>query len=197
MALKRLAKDEVYRLGLASPLAFANWEQPTVAEMNAWNSGPVFNDPSGLIWNLSCALNTDGTQFDLDDPDLDDSLTFCQTAGNGEVMTENATVVYEFERSKGRWLNAASTTVPADPAADGFNTANLALSLMAWRGVEYFAWLSIGKAPEEPFVVGDRVSLIRVATDWGVDSLGTGDNARMTQTFGFRSDILWNYKLTA
>ena len=197
MALKRLAKDEVYRLGLASPLAFDTWEQPTVAEMNAWNSGPVFNDPSGLIWNLSCALNTDGTQFDLDDPDLDDSLTFCQTAGNGEVMTENATVVYEFERSKGRWLNAASTTVPADPAADGFNTANLALSLMAWRGVEYFAILSVGEAPDAPFTAGDRIKMAYVVTDHGVDEIGTGENTRMTQTFGARGRVNWNKTLTA
>ena len=193
----RLKDDLVYRFGLASPLAFEDWTQPTVAEMNAWSTGAVFNDPSGLIWNLTCALNTDATQFDLDDPDRDESLTFCQVAGQGDVMVENATVVYEFERSKGRWTNAASTTKAASPEGDGFNTAELALSLMAWRDVEFFAWMSIGKGPEEPFEVGDHVSLIRVATDYGVDVIGTGENARMSQTFGFRSDVLWNYEITA
>lgn len=190
----RLSEDDVYRLGVASPLAFANWENgPTVAEMN---SNPN-NLPSGLIFNLTCALEQDGTQFDLDDPDLDDTLTFCQKAGGGEVVTENASVVFDFDRSKGRWMNAAVTTVPSDTTADGYNTSNLALSLLAWRGIEYFAWLSIGKPADAPFVAGDHISLIRVVTDNGVDSHGTGDMARMVQTFGFRSDILWNGRVQA
>lgn len=193
MADTRLTDDDVYRFGLASPRAFADWTAPTAAEMNA---NPT-NLPSALIWNLTCALNQDTTTFDLDDPDLDESLSFCQIAGNGEVLVENATVVYNFFRSKGRWLDAEDTTVPADPSADGYNVSELALSLMAWRGVEYFAWLSIGKGPDEPFAVGDDLSLIRVATDYGIDELGTGENARMTQTFGFRSDILWRYTIEA
>lgn len=193
MANARLIEDDVYRFGLASPLAFADWTAPTVAEMNA---NPD-NLPSALIWNLTCALNQDTTTFDLDDPDLDDSVSFCQRAGSGEVMTENATVVYNFFRSKGRWLDAANTTVPSDPAADGYNVSELALSLMAWRGVEYFAWMSIGKKPDAPFEVGDDISLIRVATDYGVDEVGTGENARMTQSFGMRGDILWRYRLEA
>ena len=41
MALARLQKDEVYRLGLASPRAFADWTAPTAAELNANSS----NDP--------------------------------------------------------------------------------------------------------------------------------------------------------
>lgn len=193
MADLRLKDDEVYRFGLAHELAFEDWTDPKVAELNA---NPT-NAPSALIFNLTCALNTDGTQFDLDDPDLDDTLTFCQTAGNGEPMVDNATVVFEFERSKGRWLDAANVTVPADPAADGYNVSNLALSLLAYRDVEYFAWMSIGKGPEEPFAIGDRICMIRVATDYGVDVVGTGENARMSQTFGFRSDILWWHEITA
>ena len=186
----------VYRYGLASPLAFADWTQPTIAEMNAWNTGGTFNNPSGLIWNLTCALNPDATELSIDDPDRDESASFCQKAGQGDVMTENATAVFEFYRSKGRWMDASSTTKAATPEGDGFNTSELALSLLAWRDVEFFAWKSIGKGPEEPFVAGDRVSLFRVATDYGIDVIGTGENARMSQTFGFRSDILHNFVLT-
>ena len=187
MALKRLQADEVYRIGVAHPLAFANWQAPTIAELNA---NPT-NDPHGLIFNLTCALNTEGTQFDLDDPDLDESLTFCQSAGNGDPIADNVSIVYEFERAKDRWTTASSTAAP------GFNTANLAQSLLTWRGVEYFAWLSIGKASNAAFAVNDRISLVRVATDWGVDVLGTGENARMSQTFAFRSDVNWRYKILA
>lgn len=193
MVDRRLNEDEVYRFGLAHEWAFADWQNPTVAELNA---NPT-NAPSALIWNLTCALNQEGTQFDLDDPDLDESLTFCQSAGNGEVLVENATVVFEIERSKRRWMNASNITVPSDPLVDGYDTANLALSLLAWRDVEMFAWMSIGKGPEEPFEVGDRISMIRISTDWGIDTIGTGENARMVNTVGFRSDILWNYEIPA
>lgn len=186
--MSRLTKDNVYRLGLADPLAFYNWTAPTAAEMNANPN----NNPSGLIWNLTCAIAQDGSTFDLEDPDLDTSLTFCQVSGDGSPMTENATVVFEFERSLLPWTDASVVT---PGSVQGFNTANLALSLMAWRGVEFFAWMSIGKEPDEPFAPGDDISLIRVSTDYGIDTIGTGENARMTQTFGFRSDILWRGEL--
>lgn len=188
MALRRLNADEVYRFYLASPLAFADWTAPTTAELNA---NPT-NDPNGLIFNLTCALNTDGTTFDLDDPDEDDSLTFCQSAGDTEVLSRSATIVYEIERSKDRWDDASSTS-----AGDGFNTANLALSLLAWRGIDYFAIMSVGKAGSETFATGDRIKMAEVSTDWGIDVSGTGEMMRMSQTFAKRSSINWNYKLTA
>ena len=61
MPVDRLQADQVYRFYLAHRLAFANWQTPTIAELNANST----NAPSGLIWNLTCALNTDGTTFDL------------------------------------------------------------------------------------------------------------------------------------
>jgi len=188
MALKRLQRDEVYRFYLASPLAFADWEHPTSAELNANPS----NLPDGLIFNLTCALNTDGTQFDLDDPELDDSLTFCQSAGNGEVSSRSATVVFESEMSKVRW-DPASSVLPAD----GFNVANLAFSLLAYRGIEYYAILSVGEGPDAPFAPGDRIKMAQVSTDWGVPVMGTGENIRLSQTFAKRSNLNWNYELAS
>ena len=188
MALARLQKDEVYRLGLASPRAFADWTAPTAAELNANSS----NDPGGLIWSLTCAINQDNSQFDLDDPDFDETLTFCQTAGNQERMTENATVVFDFSMAKDRWDDASSVL-----AADGFNTATLALSLMAWRGIEYFAWLSIGKSPDAAFAVGDRISLIRVATDHAIPQVSTGSKVSLNQAFAFRGDIAWRVEIAS
>jgi hypothetical protein len=188
MALKRLQKDEVYRFYLASKLAFEDWENPTVAELNA---NPT-NDPNGLIWNLSCALDTDTTQFDLDEPDSDDSLTFCQTAGNQTMMEKSATIVYGLQLAKERWLDADSTL-----AVDGFNTSTLAQSLLTWRGIEYFAILSVGKDVDAPFAVTDRVKIAEVASDYGIVEGGSGENLKMTQTFAKRSLINWNYKLAA
>lgn len=187
MALARLQKDDVYRLGLASPRAFADWTQPTTAELNTFAK-----NPSGLGWNLTCAINQDNSQFDLDDPEFDESLTFCQVAGTQTRMTENATVVFDVAMAEQRWLNAGSTIT-----TDGFNTSTLAQSLLAWRGVEYYAWLSIGKDPEATFAVGDRISMIRVATDYAVPQVGTGSMVSLTQSFAFKGDIIWNYTIAS
>lgn len=183
MALARL-KGLVHRFGVASTLAFADWQNPTVAELNA----NITNDPDGLIFNLTCALNTDGTTFDLGDPETDDSLTFCQVAGTSPILAHNPEIVFEIERSTERWL-------VDNPASE--NTANLAFSLLAWPDVEYFAWMSVGKGPEDPFEIGDRIKLARVSTDIGIDQLGSGENVRLQQNFLQRGDVNWNYELTA
>lgn len=183
MALAR-SQGLVHRLYLASPLAFADWQNPTTAELNA---NPT-NDPDGLIFNLSCALNQDGTQFDMGDPETDDSLTFCQVAGTSPITGFSPEIVYQIERSTNPWVVSDAAT---------FDTANLAFSLLAWRGVEYFAIMSVGRGPEDPFVVGDRVKMARVATDHLIDEMGSGENVRGTQTFADRGDVNWNYELTA
>lgn len=172
------------RFYLASPLAFADWENPTTSELNA---NPT-NNPNGLIWNITCALDEDGSTFDLGDSDTDDSLAFCQTAGTADPTSYNPEVVLSCFRSTNPW-------VVADPAT--FDTANLAFSLLAWRGIEYFAIASVGKESDEAFAVDDRIKMVRVATDYGVDEVGSGENVKLNSTLGFRSDINWNYKLGA
>lgn len=188
MALRRLTRDTVYRWYLASPLAFANWRNPTAAELNA---NPD-NDPSGLIFNIACAVNVDGSQFDLDDPELDESLTFCQEAGSSEVLSRSATIVYSLAEAKERWLDGSST----DPE-DGFNTATLAKSLLMWRGVEYFAILSVGKDPDAPFAAGDRIKMAEIATDYAAPTVGSGSMTSWVQTTASRSRLNWNYEIGA
>lgn len=188
MADSRLQDDRVYRFYLASKLAFADWQNPTTAELNANAS----NDPDGLIWNLTCALNTDGTTFDLDDSERDESLTFCQSAGDSTALSYSATVVHQIEMSKAQWTDATSVA-----SVDGFNTATLALSLLAWRGVDYFAIMSIGKSEDAPFAVGDRIKMAEVSTDWIVPEFGSGENVRLTQTYAKRTDLNWGYTLAS
>lgn len=188
MALRRLQRDEVYRWYLASPLAFADWTNPTAAELNA---NPT-NHPNGLIWNLTCAIDVDSSQFDLDEPDTDDSLTFCQSAGTEEPTEYSATVVHGIQLAKERWDNAASVL-----SADGFNTSTLAQSLLTWRGIEYFSILSIGKDADAPFAVGDRIKMAETATDFGILEGGTGEMYKMVQTHAKRSRLNWNYEIAA
>ena len=73
MADIRLYRENV-TIALAFPEAFADWQNPTAAELN-----------SALVYNITCALNEDGTTFDLADSDTDDTITFCQAAGSNTV----------------------------------------------------------------------------------------------------------------
>jgi hypothetical protein len=191
MALRRLQRDNVYRLFIASPLLFEDWENPTLEELN---SNPT-NDPGGLIWNVSCAASVNDSTFETDDPERDDSLTFCQnSAAAGDVISRGANIVISWFLSKERWTNASVPT-----AVNGFNSSTLTSSLLTWRGHEYIAILSVGKDPEEPFAEDDRIKMARVATDHAVLEGGSGENRRMTQNFLDRgvSDLNWNYIVPA
>lgn len=176
--------DPNVRIYLASPLAFADWKNPTAAELNA---NPT-NDPNGLIWNLTCAIDRADSTFDLDEAEVDDSLSFCQVAGTTSPTSYNPNIVYSAFRSSVPW-------VVTDPAT--FNTANLAFSLMAWRGIEYFSIVSVGEKYDEAFAIGDRLKMARVGTSDPVDLIGTGENVRLQQTFRPLGDVNWNYRITA
>lgn len=181
MANLRLYGPNV-RIGLASVYAFADWQNPTVAEFNARSS----TNPHAQVFELSCALDEDSTTFDLGESETDDSKSFCQVAGTSSPTSYNPEIVFSAFQSEVPW-------VVSDPAT--LNTANLAKSLLAWRGVEYFAWMSVGKEPGALFTSGDRVKLARVATDFGIDEIGSGDNAKLNQTFASRGDVNWNFEL--
>lgn len=171
MSNVRLYRENV-TLALALPEAFADWEAPTAAELNN----------SDLVFNITCALNEDGTTFDLADSDTDDSLSFCQAAGSISPTLFNAEVVFEAFRSM-------------DPMVS--NTANEAFGLMAFPDVEYFAIQRIGKESDVNFAAGDRVSMVRVKTDFPVDVAGGGENIRIQNNFLFQGDINWNYEVVS
>jgi hypothetical protein len=92
-----MSDDRLYapstRFWLAAPIAFDDWTDPQAAEFSAGIT-------DGTIVELTCALNQDGTQFDKDDSDTDDSLSFCQVAGAEDPTFHNATIVYESFRSR-------------------------------------------------------------------------------------------------
>lgn len=172
------------RFLLASPLAFADWQNPTSAELNA---NPT-NSPNGLVWDLTCALSEDGTQFDLADSETDDSLSFCQVAGAVNPTNYNAEIVFSVFRAKERWEVSDSNT---------FNTAELARTLLSYKGIEYFAILSVGEEAGAAFAVGDRIKMALVSTDYATDEIGAGDMALLNQDFASRGSILWNAELAS
>ena len=171
MSDTRLYRESI-TLGLAFVEAFADWQNPTAAELNN----------TDLVKNITCALNEDGTTFNLADSDTDDTITFCESAGSVSPTRTNVEVVYEAERSE-------------DPTAS--NQANEAFGLMAFPDIEYYAILRVGHDSDVPFAVGQRVSLVRVGTDLPVDVMGGNENIRIQQNFLAKGDINWNYEVAA
>lgn len=186
MALERLYNNPkpVSRFYLAARTHFADWTAPTAAELNA---NPT-NDPAGTIFNLTCALSQEDTTHDLGDSETDDELSFCQVAGAVNPTSFNPEIVWTIFRDNNPWI--VSDT-------DSESVANLAFSLLAWRGVEYFAILSVGEAYDQPFAVGDRVKMASVATNDITDVIDSGSSVKGTQTFLGRGDVAWNIEVGA
>ena len=174
----------VVRFYVASPLAFADWQNPTSAELNANPN----NNPDGLIWNITCAVAQDDTNFDLGDSDTDDALSFCQVPGATNPTSLNPDINLSLFRDAQRWIVSDTATE---------SIANLAFSLLAWRGVEYFFIMSVGEAYDQPFGPGDRVKMVLGATDYGTDVVGSGESTKLNVTPLSRGSINWNYTLQA
>ena len=169
-----MANTRLYRANvtfcLAHPEAFADRTAPTAAELN-----------SALVKNITCALNEDGTTFTLGDSDTDDSLTFCDEGNLSTPTFYNPEVVMEAFRD-------------ADTAASG--VYNEALGLLAFPDIEYIAILRVGEDSDTAFAAGDRVKMVGVKTDFGIDVVGNGENQRISQSF-FNDFVNWNYEVAA
>lgn len=170
MANVRLYRENITFV-LAHPEAFADRTAPTAAELNG-----------ALVYNITCALNEDGTEFTLGDSDTDDSLTFCSKAGVSTPTFYNPTVVFEAFRD-------------ADTAAAG--EFNEAFDLLAWPDAEYIAILRVGERSDTAFAAGDRVKMVGVKTDYGTDVAASGENVRINQAFLNNDFVNWNYEVAA
>ena len=170
-----MANTRMYRanvtLCLAHPEAFADRTAPTASELN-----------SALVKNITCALNEDGTTFTLGDSDTDDSLTFCDEGNLSTPTFYNPEVVFEAFRD-------------ADTSADG--VFNEALGLLAFPDIEYIAIQRIGEDSDTNFAAGDRIKMVGVKTDFGIDVVGNGENQRISQSFLNNDFVNWNYEVAS
>lgn len=171
MSNERLYRESIL-FALAEPEAFADRSAPTVAELNN----------AALVYNVTCALWEDETEFTLGDPDTDDGLTFCSNASISNPTFDNPTVVF-------------SALLDEDRTATGvFNGTRERIS---FPDRQYIAILRIGKDSDVPFAVGDEIKMVAVSTDYGVYTLASGENARITQNFLNRGWVNWNYKVAS
>lgn len=167
MANERLYRENVL-FALAEPEAFADRNAPTTAELNS----------ATLVYNVTCALWEDETEFTLGDPDTDDGLTFCSKAGISDPTFDNPTVVFSALRDADR------------TAAGVFNGT---IERIAFPDREYIAILRLGKDSDVAFADGDKIKMVAVATDIGVPTVANGENVRTTQNFLNRGWVNWGY----
>lgn len=171
MALDRLYRESI-RFDLAYIEAFANPDTPTVAELNN----------ALLVKNVTCALDEDGTEFTLGDPDTDDSLSFCDKAGSSTATFKNPSVTFVGFYDEDRSANGV---------------LNLLWDHIGYADIPYFAILRVGKRSDAPFAIGDIIRIVRVRTDNPVDVLASGENAKYSNVLLNDDFVNWNYKVTA
>lgn len=171
MPLERLFRQTV-RIDLAYPEAFANPATPTAAELNN----------AVLVKNITCALDEDTTEFTLNDPDTDDSLSFCDAAGSQTATFKNPNVVLSAYRD-------------ADRSASG--VYDLALQLLAFEDVPYIAILRIGLPETTAYGVNQFIRMVGGSTDIPVSLEESGENARIQNTILPNGFVNWNYKVAS
>ena len=171
MALERLFRQSV-RIDLAYPEAFANANQPLASELNN----------ALLVKNITCALDEDATEFTLNDPDTDDSLSFCDAAGSQTATFKNPSVVITAFRD-------------ADRAATG--VYDLAFRHLAFKDVPYVAILRVGLPETTAYAAGQYIRMVGVSTDLPVSLEESGENARIQNTMLSNGFVNWNYRIQA
>jgi len=83
----------------------------------------------------------------------------------------------------------------ADVSADG--VFNEALDLIAFPDIEYIAIQRIGKDSDAAFAATDRIKMVGVKTDFGIDVVGNGENQRISQSFLNNDFVNWNYEVAS
>lgn len=171
MALERLFRQAV-RIDLAYPEAFANPADPKPAELNN----------AVLVKNITCSLDEDQTEYTLNDPDTDDSLSFCDAAGTQSATFKNPSVSLTAFRD-------------ADRSASG--VYDLALQHLGFPDVPLIAILRVGLDETVPYAAGQYIRMVGATTDLPVSLEESGENARIQNTLLPDGFVNWNHKILA
>lgn len=169
MANERLLRANV-TIAWAYPEAFADAAAPTAAELN----GP-------MVFNISCAVE-DTYELNQTDSDTDDSISICDIGNVSTPTFRNYTGSLDIFRD-------------VDLAANG--VFNLAFRLGKAIDVPVILVKRIGKANDEPFAVGDTVSLYSFRTDNPVDMVEDTSMIRLGLRFKPTGGINTNYEVAA
>ena len=171
MTEQRVYRENI-RFDIAYPEAFADPTDPQASELN---------DPD-FVKNITCALDEDGTEFTLGDPDTDDSLSFCDAAGSQTATFKNPSVTLQAYRDE-------------DRTADG--VYKLAFDHLGFAGIPYIVILRVGYDSDAPYAAGQRINLVGGETDLMVSVEDAGTNARIANTILPDGFVNWGHVVTA
>lgn len=169
MPLDRIYRQTV-RIDLAYPEAFANPAAPTAAELNN----------ATLVKNITCALDEESTEFTLNDPDTDDSLSFCDPAGTQTATFKNPNVVLVAYRD-------------ADRSATG--VFGVAFAHLFASDEPYIAILRVGLPFGTAYATNQFIRMVSGKTDQPVGVEESGENARISNTLLPDGFVNWNYRI--
>lgn len=162
--------------------AFADRTLPKLAELNTTDLR--------LGFDITCALDEDGTTFTIGSSDLDQRLSYCDSVGVSRPGTINPEVALAIYRDKDR--NAAGVF---RRAFDWLRHADQEYILVQRVGDQDTGPLN-GVAAA-PFTINDDIRMVSFRTDFPVDTLANGDPALLVQN-GLRAGFVrWNQKPVA
>lgn len=178
MAFQKLLRANV-GIWAAYPEAFADPENPTAAELNDWFEYGTNED--AMVFNISCAILDDYT-LNMADSDTDDSMSICDI---GNVSTPTF-ANYE-----------ASLDLFRDRSLSDNGVFNLARNL--FQGPDRPFWLikRIGYAQNDPFAVGQTISMYGVNTDFPVDLVEDNTMLQFGARFKPNGNLNINHSITS
>ena len=171
MPTERLYRENI-RVDVAYEEGFVNKALPTAAELN----NAIY------VKNITCALDEDGTDISLGDPDTDDSLSFCDAAGSTTATFKNPSVVLVAYRDE-------------DRSATG--VYDLALQHLGFPDVPLIAILRVGARSDVAYAVGQKIKMVGIKTDLPVSVEESGENARISNTGLNDGFVNWNYLIAS
>lgn len=167
--------DRVYRqnvrFDVAYPEAFEDPYDPQPAELN----------DAAFVFNITCALDEDGTEFTLGDPDTDDSLSFCDAAGSQTATFKNPSVTYQY-------------FLDEDRAATGLY--NQVRDLLSFPDAPYIGILRVGYDSDLAYALGQRIHMVGGKTDLPVAVNESGTNARQSTVLLGDGFVNWGHVIS-
>jgi hypothetical protein len=160
---------------IAYPEAFANPAEPTVAELNN----------ALLVKDISCAVDEDGTTFQIADSDTDDRLGYCDQSGVTRPTNINPEAVLAIYEDQDRNANGQF---------------NLAKEHLLFPDSVFFLIKRVGpqsKMSDTPFDATDQIKMMRVRTDYGVPTIANDDPAMIVQTLLDDGLVSWHPEIQA
>lgn len=161
------------RIDAFYPEAFADLATPKVAELNSTTLG----------FNITCAVLDDYT-LNLTDSETDDSMSVCDV-GNVETPTF---FNYEAEINGFRQDRSGTFTGSVyETFWELFKTVDLPYVLVK----------RVGKKADQPYAIGDIISLYAFKTDYPVDIMGDGDMLQFGARFKAIGKVNTQYKVVS